>query len=147
MLPGYFLYPMWYAQHWGFKEEPLSPNACSHQLIVQYWGWTGSNDNQPQWFWDWLPRWLSAKRILLPVQNTHVQSLGREDALQEEMTTGSSVLAWEIPWMKEPGGLPSTGARGGGHNWAHTLSPHVLRGQLTRHRARKDMKCSPWEMT
>ena len=48
MLPGYFLYPMWYAQHWGFKEEPLSPNACSHQLIVQYWGWTGSNDNQPQ---------------------------------------------------------------------------------------------------
>ena len=38
MLPGYFLYPMWYAQHWGFKEEPLSPDACSHQLMAQYWG-------------------------------------------------------------------------------------------------------------
>ena len=54
---------------------------------------------------------LSGKRILLPMQSMHVQSLGREDALQEEMATGSGVLAWEIPWMKEPGGL-----QGGGHN-------------------------------
>ena len=45
------------------------------------------------------------------MQSMHVQSLGREDALQEEMATGSGVLAWEIPWMKEPGGL-----QGGGHN-------------------------------
>ena len=28
MLRGYFLYVMWYAQHWGFKEEALSPSAC-----------------------------------------------------------------------------------------------------------------------
>ena len=34
-----------------------------------------------------------------------VQSLGREDPLEYEMATHSSVLAWEIPWMEEPGAL------------------------------------------
>jgi len=34
-----------------------------------------------------------------------VQSLGREDLLEEGMTTHSSILAWRIPWTKEPGGL------------------------------------------
>ena len=36
---------------------------------------------------------------------TWVQSLGLEDALEEEMTTHSSILAWEIPWTEEPSGL------------------------------------------
>ena len=44
----------------------------------------------------------------LPVmQVTRVQSLGREDPLEEEMTTHSSILAWRIPWTEEPGGLQS----------------------------------------
>ena len=38
-----------------------------------------------------------------------VQSLGREDPLQKEMATHSSILAWEIPWTEEPGGLQSMG--------------------------------------
>ena len=38
-------------------------------------------------------------------QETRVPSLGQEDPLEEEMTTRSSVLAWEIPWTGEPGGL------------------------------------------
>ena len=54
------------------------------------------------------------------MQHMHVQSLGQEDGLQEEMAAGSSVLAWESPWMKEPGGLQSTGSQGVGHNWIHT---------------------------
>ena len=36
-----------------------------------------------------------------------VQPLGREDPLEEEMATPSSILAWEIPWTEEPGGLQS----------------------------------------
>ena len=40
---------------------------------------------------------------------TRVQSLGQEDPLEEEMATHSSVLAWEIPWTEEPGGLQSVG--------------------------------------
>ena len=38
-----------------------------------------------------------------------VPSLGREDPLAKGMATHSSVLAWEIPWTEEPGGLQSTG--------------------------------------
>ena len=46
------------------------------------------------------------------VQQTRVQFLGREDSLEEEMTTHSSILAWEITWTGEPGGLQSTGSEG-----------------------------------
>ena len=42
-------------------------------------------------------------------QETWVQSLGQEDPLKEEMATWSSILAWEIPWTEEPGGLQSAG--------------------------------------
>jgi len=38
-----------------------------------------------------------------------VPSLGREDPLEKEMATHSSILAWEIPWMEEPGRLQSVG--------------------------------------
>ena len=45
------------------------------------------------------------------VQETWVQSLGGEDALKKEMATHSSILAWEIPWTEEPGGLQSMGSQ------------------------------------
>ena len=45
------------------------------------------------------------------MQETQVQSLGQEDPLEEEMTTHTIMLAWEIPWTEEPGG---------GHSpWGH----------------------------
>ena len=43
------------------------------------------------------------------MRETQVLSLGQEDPLEEEMATYSSILAWEIPWMEEPGGLQSLG--------------------------------------
>ena len=54
----------------------------------------------------WLPRWLSDKEWPA-VQETRVRSLGWEDPLEEEMETHSSILAWRIPWIEEPGGLQS----------------------------------------
>ena len=42
---------------------------------------------------------------------TWVQSLGREDPLEKEMATHSSILAWRIPWTEELGGLQSTGCK------------------------------------
>ena len=48
-------------------------------------------------------------RICLSRQETRVQSLGQEDPLEKEMATQSSILAWEIPWTEEPGGLQSMG--------------------------------------
>ena len=42
-------------------------------------------------------------------EEMQVQSLGREDPLEEGMTIYSSILAWRIPWAEEPGGLECTG--------------------------------------
>ena len=50
------------------------------------------------------------------VQETWVRYLSQEDALEKEMTTHSSILAWEIPWMEEPGGLQSVGLQRVGHD-------------------------------
>ena len=41
------------------------------------------------------------------MQETCVQSLGQEDPLEKEMATHSSIIAWEISWTEEPGGLQS----------------------------------------
>ena len=43
------------------------------------------------------------------MQETLVPSLGREDPMEEEMATHSSIPAWRIPWTEEPGGLQSMG--------------------------------------
>ena len=54
-----------------------------------------------------------AQRLEHPpvMQETWVGSLGWEDPLEKEMATHSSILAWGIPWMEEPGGLQSTTER------------------------------------
>ena len=45
------------------------------------------------------------------MQETWIQSLGQEDPLEKGMATHSSILAWEIPWTEEPGGLQLVGHR------------------------------------
>ena len=62
-----------------------------------------------------MAQWL---RICLSIQEMWVQSLGQEDPLEEEMATHSIILAWEIPWTDEPGGLQSMGLQRVGHNLA-----------------------------
>ena len=47
----------------------------------------------------------SEVKYLPAMQEMQVWSLGQEDPLEEEIATHSSILAWEIPWMEEPGGL------------------------------------------
>ena len=46
--------------------------------------------------------------------------LGREDPLEKEMATHSSILAWRIPRTEEPGGLQSMGLQRVGHDSVHT---------------------------
>ena len=45
-------------------------------------------------------------------QEILVQPLTWEDLLEEEMATHSSILAWKVPWIEEPGGLQSMGLQG-----------------------------------
>ena len=54
---------------------------------------------------------LSHLGICLPMQEMQFRSLGQEDRLEKEMATYSSILAWEIPWTEEPGGLLSIGSQ------------------------------------
>ena len=49
------------------------------------------------------------------MRETQVGFLGGEDPLEEGMSTHSSILAWEIPWTDEPGGLQSMGLQSVGH--------------------------------
>ena len=50
------------------------------------------------------------------IQEMRVQSLGQEDALEKEIVTRSSVLAWEIPWTEEPDEPQSMGLQRPGHD-------------------------------
>ena len=50
------------------------------------------------------------------MRETQVPSLGREDALEKEMATHSSTLAWKIPWMEEPGRLQPMGSQRARHD-------------------------------
>ena len=60
-----------------------------------------------------LPRLGSGKESACQRRRSKRQfrSLGGEDPLEEEMTTHSSILAWKIPWTKDPGGLSSKGSQ------------------------------------
>ena len=57
---------------------------------------------------------------------TRVRSLGQEDPLGKEMATYSSILAWEIPWMGQPGGLQSMGSQRVGHDLVTSLSLSIM---------------------
>ena len=62
----------------------------------------------------------------LAVQETQVRSLGHEEPLEKGMATHFSILAWEIPWTEEAGGLQSTGSQRLGHDWVtNTQSRHT----------------------
>ena len=61
------------------------------------------------------------------MRETQVRSLGREDPLEKERATHSSILAWKTPWTEGPGRLQSMGLKRVGHNWA--TSPHSLWSQ------------------
>ena len=50
------------------------------------------------------------------MQEMRVQSLGQEDPLEKGTATHSSILAWEIPWTEEPGGLQSMRLQRVGHD-------------------------------
>ena len=53
----------------------------------------------------------SAVKNQRAMRETWVQSLGWKDPLEEGMATHSRILAWEIPWSEEPGGLQSMGSQ------------------------------------
>ena len=87
------------------------------------------------WLWIWVV-WVpdinvcgfpgsSEVKNLHEMQETQVRSLGWEDPLEKEMAAHSSILAWEIPWTEEPGGLQSMESQRVGQDLATKQQQHV----------------------
>ena len=92
--------------YWLF-EYPLLLNIFSYFINLSYWIVS-----------HWFVGILYISWIWIFCVKTLVRSLGQEDPLVQEMATHSSILAWEIPWTEEPGGLQSMESQRVGHNWA-----------------------------
>ena len=77
--------------------------------------------------WAWVSQVaLEIKNLPASVEELRdaVWSLGGEDLLEEGMATHSSILAWRIPWTKEPGRLQSKGSQRIRHDWSHLALMH-----------------------
>ena len=78
-----------------------------------------------------LPRGLSGKETTCQSrQKTQVPSLGREDPLEKEMATRSSILAWRIPGTEDPGRLQSMRSQRVRHDWTNKHLPHLWNSLL-----------------
>ena len=79
------------------------------------------------------------------MQETRVQSLGQKDPLEEGMATLSSILAWKIPWIEEPGGLHSMGSQRVGQDWATELNWYVKEAcECVQLLSRVQLFATPW---
>ena len=78
----------------------------------------------------WLIDSLVAQTVkrLPTMWETWVWSLGREDPLEKEMATHSSILAWKIPWTEEPGRLQSMESQRVRYDWATSLPGDLIEG-------------------
>ena len=82
-----------------------------------------------EFYWNGI---ISAQRlrIHMQMQEMWIPSLGQEGPLEKEVTTHSSTLAWNIPWIEEPGGLQSVGSQRVGRGWeteqTHTYSTQAF---------------------
>ena len=83
----------------------IAPKYCISDSFVDYEGYSISSSLVAQ-----------TVKHLPTLRETQVQSLGQEDLLEKEMAIHSSILAWKIPWMEEPGRLQSMGLRRVGHD-------------------------------
>ena len=63
-----------------------------------------------------ITQWVRNPPVMQETQEMRVNSLGREDPLEKDMATHSSILAWKTQWTEEPGGLQSIGSGRVGQN-------------------------------
>ena len=84
-----------------------------------YWAfYTARGSSRIRWNFK-LRASLVAQTVKNPpaTRETRVRSLGQEDPLEKEMATHSSIPAWKIPWVEEPGRLQSIGSQRVGRDW------------------------------
>ena len=97
----------------SLPKSPVPQTADSQSALGCMWFVTSPSQGQGSWSWNGT--------------TTQVSRLGREDPLEKEMATHSSILAWRIPWIEEPGRLPSMWWQRVRHDWAtNTYERKVL---------------------
>ena len=74
-----------------------------------------------------LPWWLSGKEPTCQCRRMWIQSLGPKDPLEKEMATHSSIVAWEILWTEEYGGVQTIELQKCWHNLATKEQLHIKR--------------------
>ena len=134
-------------------KQPPSLNTC--RVPVLPWGsaeripiFTGQETKIRQHpSFDWTSLVAQTAQCLPTVQETWVQSLGREDLL--EKATHSSISAWKTPWTEDPGKVQSMGSQGVGHDWVTSLPLINLHLELTQGHSREwvVMTCPVEKMT
>ena len=129
---------------WGFYTLWYLPK-CAEGMSVCQEQRTGQEPPQPcrqltvglsRFKTSWLPRWLSDKEPTCQCRRHKSHWFNpwvRKIPLEKEIVTHSSILAWEIPWTEEPGGLQSMGSHRAGHDWAHTGISSLSSVQSLRH--------------
>ena len=117
--------------HWGRKWQPTPVFLPGESQGLGAWWAAVCGVAQSQTWLKWLSSsssssgsdglgFPSGSAVKPAMQETWVWSPGWKDPLEEEMATHSSIiLAWEIPWTEEPGGLQSMGSQRVGHPWVH----------------------------
>ena len=99
----------------GNRGESSSVFSGSWLVSLGLWGERGTNISR-RYRASWASLVAQTVKNLPAMQETSVPSLGWEDPLEKGMATHSSILAWEIPWTEEPGGLESMGSQRVRHN-------------------------------
>ena len=100
-----------------WTQEPDGLQSMSLQRVGHDWATSTSIYNMSLYI-------IGASLVAQMVKNlpaiweTWVQSLGQQDPLEKGMATHSSILAWRIPWTKQPGGLQSMGSQRVWHAWS-----------------------------
>ena len=115
--------------HWRRKWQPTPVSLAGEfqgrgsLMGCCLWGRTESDTTK------WLTRMASlvawTVKRLPTMRETRARSLGREDPLEKEMATHSSIHVWKIPWTEELGGLQFMVLQRVGHNWATSLYFHM----------------------
>ena len=93
-----------------WREEPSRLQSMGLQPVGQLSDFMTTRTGNYRAFW-----LAQTVKHLSAVQKTQVRSLGWEDLLEKEMAADSSILAWKIPWISEPGRLLSMGSQRVGH--------------------------------
>ena len=107
----------WAPSDWGvWSHERLTwlmVSASSDVTWQQFWCWVHLPVSGSEMAFSELWASLVAQTVqnLPAVWETQVQTLSQEDPLEKGKATLSSILAWEIPWTEEPGGLQSLGSQ------------------------------------